>query len=162
VWGNGSRPRQGKATNKVTGEGETHQYQACRFFCPQCQKSFTSLPADLLPDKHYVAAEIEDVVGHLLAGGKVSNAPSAADASTMRHWLKEFGQKLPQWAASLEDMIFQRSGLAPSLVRLLSNPLKRLEEALSRLPPLPSRCTVMVKTLWWLENSHPLCLPRPP
>ena len=101
-------------------------------------------------------------MGHLLAGGKLSELSCAADASTMRRWLKEFSQKLVQWAASLEDMIFQRSGLAPSLVRLLSNPLKRLKEALSRLPPLPSRWTVMVKTLWWLENSHPLCLPRPP
>lgn len=101
-------------------------------------------------------------MGHLLAGGKLSELYCAADASTMRRWLKEFSQKLAQWAASLEDMIFQRSSLAPSLVRLLSNPLKRLEEALSRLPPLPSRWTVMVKALWWLENSHPLCLPRPP
>jgi hypothetical protein len=116
----------------------------------------------LLSHKHYVAAEIEDVVGHLLAGGKVSDAPSAADASTMRRWLKEFSEKLAQWAGSLEDMIFRGSGQAHSLVRLISNPLKRLGEALSRLPPLPSRCTVMVKALWWLKNSHPLSLPRPP
>jgi hypothetical protein len=120
------------------------------------------LPADLLSRKHYIAAEIENVVGHLLAGGKVSDAPSVADASTMRRWLKEYSQKLAQWAGSLEDMISQGSGQAPSLVRLISNPLKRLEETLSRLPPLPSRWTVMVKALWWLENSHPLSLPRPP
>jgi hypothetical protein len=109
-------------------------------------------------------------VGHLLAGGKVSDAPSVADASTMRRWLKEFSQKLAQWAGALEGMIFQRSGQSPGLVRLKSNPLKRLEEALSRLPLLPSRWTVMVKALWWLEDSfdfaqdksHPLSLPRPP
>jgi hypothetical protein len=101
-------------------------------------------------------------VDHLLAGGKVSDAPSAADASTIRRWLKEFSEKLVQWAGSLEDMVFQRSGQAPSLVRLISNPLKRLEEALSRLPLLPSRWAVMVKALWWLENSYPLSLPRPP
>jgi hypothetical protein len=101
-------------------------------------------------------------VGHLLAGGKVSDAPSAADASTIRRWLKEFSEKLVQWAGLLEDMIFQRFGQAPGLVRLTSNPLKRLEEALSRLPLLPSRWTVMVKSLWWLQNSHPLSLPRPP
>jgi len=116
----------------------------------------------LLPHKHYVAAEIENVVRHLLAGGKVSDAPSVADASTMRRWLKEFSPKLAQWAGVLEDMISQGSGQAPSLVRLTTNPLKRLEEALSRLPPLAPRGTVMVKALWWLENSHPLSLPRPP
>ena len=120
------------------------------------------MPADLLPHKHYIATEIENVVGHLLAGGKVSDAPSVADASTMRRWLKEYSQKLAQWAGSLEDMISQGSGQAPSLVRLISNPLKRLEETLSRLPPLPSRWTVMVKALWWLENSHPLCVNSPP
>ncbi len=122
------------------------------------------MPAILLPFKQYVAPEIERVLRYFLDGGKLSELSSEvseADERTVRRWLKEFSQKLPQWAGSLETRIFGLSGQIPSFIRD-SHPLKRLETALSRLPPLPSRWTVMVKTLWWLENSHPLCLHGPP
>ena len=121
------------------------------------------MPADLLPRKHYVAAEIEKVVCHFLDGGKLSELSfSEVSESTVRRWLKEFGQKLPQWAGLLETKIFGLSGQIPGFIRNSTHPLKRLEEALSRLPPLPAWWTVMVKTLWWLENSHPLCVHSPP
>ncbi len=120
------------------------------------------MPAILLPHKHYVAPEIEGVVRHFVDGGKLSELSfSEASESTVRRWLKEFSQKLPQWAGSLETRIFGLSQQIPTLIRN-SHPLKRLEEALSRLPPLPAWWTVMVKTLWWLENSHPLCVHGPP
>jgi hypothetical protein len=119
------------------------------------------LPADLLPHKHYVAAEIEAVLRHLVDGGKVSEAPSGADERTMWRWWKEFSSKMEQWAALLESMSYALLKRAPGLLRH-SHPLKRLEETLARLPALPSSWTVMVKTLWWLKNSHPLCLGRPP
>lgn len=120
------------------------------------------MPAELLPHKHYVAAEIEKVVCHFLDGGKLSELSfSEASESTVRRWLKEFSQKLPQWAGSLEARIFGLSRQIPRFIRD-SHPLKRLEEALSQLPALPPWWTVMVKTLWWLEKSHQLCLARPP
>jgi len=109
-----------------------------------------------------VAAEIERVVWHCLDGGKISELSfSDASESTVRRWLKEFGQKLPQWAGALEARMFELSEQIPGFIRD-SHPLKRLEEVLSRLPPLPAWWTVMVKTLWWLENSHPLCVHGPP
>lgn len=120
------------------------------------------MPANLLPHKHYVAPEIEKVVRHCLEGSKLSELSfSEASESTVRRWLKEFRQKLPQWAGALETRIFGLSQQIPGFIRD-SHPLKRLEEALSRLPPLPAWWTVMVKTLWWLKTSHPLCLPWPP
>ena len=122
------------------------------------------MPAILLPFKHYVAAEIERVVRYFLDGGKLSELTSEvseADERTLRRWLKEFSQKLPQWAGSLEARIFELSGQVPGFIRDC-HPLKRLEAALARLPLLPPWWTIMVKTLWWLGNSHPLCLPGPP
>ena len=160
MHGHGARPRQAKAT-KATGV-EKQQCQARRFLCPRCKKTFTRLPAFLLPFKHYIAPEIEKVLRHLFDGGKLYEVSfSEADDRTVRRWWSEFSQKLPQWAGSLEARIFSLSGRIPNFIRN-SHPLKRLEEALSRLPPLPAWWTVMVKTLWWLENSHPLCLPGPP
>jgi hypothetical protein len=117
----------------------------------------------LLPHKHYVAAEIERVVRHCLDGGKLSELSfSDASESTVRRWLKEFGPKLAQWAGVLEARISRLSGQIPSFIQN-PHPFKRLEEVLSRLPPiLPAWWTVMVKTVWWLGNTHPLCVHSPP
>ena len=101
------------------------------------------------------------VVRHVFDGGKISKAPCGADERTLRRWGREFSRSLPQWAGSLESLVFKLSRRVPGLVRY-AHPLKRLEEALSWLPPLPYRWTTMVKTLWWLLPSHPLCLPCPP
>jgi len=132
-----------------------------RFQCSSCHKTFTCLPDILLPFKHYVAGEIEGVLRHLLGGGKLSEAPSGADDSTLRRWWEEFRHKLPQWAGALESLAYRMFSHSPSLIRHC-DPLRRLEEALSRLPSLPSRCAVMVRALWWLERAHQLRLPRPP
>lgn len=133
-----------------------------RFRCDECGKTFTRLPALLLPFKHYLAPEIEGVLRHVFGGGKLSEAPSGADESTLRRWVKEFSGKIPQWAGLVESMVFRLSRGPPGLVGLASCPLERLEKALSRLPALPSQWPVMVKALYWLKTAHPLCLPRPP
>jgi hypothetical protein len=150
VHGHGTRKRQG-----ITS-GVKQWYQVRRLLCAGCGTTFTRLPDFLLPFKHYIASEIEGVLRHLYDGGKLSEAPSAAEESTVRRWRKEFSGKMLQWAGLLEARIFQLSRRTPSFIRLLSNPLRRLEEALSGLPDLPSRWAVMVKTLWWLKTSHPL------
>lgn len=155
MHGHGARPR----IAKVQGVKQWRRVQ--RFFCPCCRKTFTRLPAFLLPFKHYIAPEIEGVLRHLFDGGRLSYSPSGADESTLRRWWSEFRHKLPQWAGSLESRVFKLSRRIPSLIRH-SHPLKRLEEALSHLPTLPSGWTVLVKTLYWLLPSHPLCLPWPP
>jgi hypothetical protein len=119
------------------------------------------LPDFLLPFKHYVALEIEGVLRHLLNGGELSKSSSEADVRTQRRWWNEFSSKMHQWAGLLESKAGELLNRAPGLLRY-SHLLKRLEETLFQLPALPSWWTVMVKTLWWLKTSHPLCLPRPP
>jgi hypothetical protein len=99
----------------------------------------------LLPFKHYVAAEIEGVLRYLFDGGKLIKSPSLADESTLRRWWKEFRHKLPQWAGYLEARIFQLSHCALGFDPLFSDPLNWLEEALAKLPALPSEWPVLVK-----------------
>jgi hypothetical protein len=132
-------------------------FKVDRFLCTECGKTFTLLPDFLLPFKHYPASEIEAVLIHLFSGGALSKSPSMADIRTLRGWWKEFKIKLAEWAGLLE-VIFQSSAQTPGVLDY-RHPLKRLEEALSRLPLLPSHWTIMVKTLWWLNPTHPLCLP---
>jgi len=100
-------------------------------------------------------------VRHLFDGGRLAESPSGADERTLRRWWSEFSHQLPQWAGLLESRAYQLFDKTPKFIHH-SHPLKRLEEILSHLPALPSRWTVMVKTLWWLKTSHPLCLPWPP
>jgi len=127
-----------------------------RFLCTACGKTFTLLPDFLLPFKHYTAAEIEGVLRHFFGGGRLSELHSEADESTLRRWWKEFSQKLPQWAGSLEAQVFKLFNRTPSFIEMSSLPLTRLQKVLSQLPALPSSWTVIVKTLWWLNPSHPL------
>ena len=132
-----------------------------RFRCTACGKTFTRLPSFLLPFKHYVVKEIEGVMRHLCDGGKLSLAPSAAEESTLRRWWKEYSAKMQEWAGLLESRTYEPSCQAPSIIKLSIHPLKRLETTLSRLLPLPPHWAVMVKVLYWLNISHPLCLGSP-
>jgi hypothetical protein len=116
------------------------------------------LPPFLLPFKHYVVREIEGVLRHLFKGGPLIKSPSAADNSTLQRWWKEFSPQLENWAGRLRARIRQLTQQTPSFFSN-SQPLQRLEEILSKLPPLPAWWAVMIKTLWWLENTHPLCVP---
>jgi hypothetical protein len=127
-----------------------------RFLCTACKKTFTLLPDFILPFKHYAAAEIERVLGYLFGGGVLSESPSLAGESTLYRWRREFRGKMQQWAGLLEAQVFKLFNLTPILIEMSSLPLTRLQKALSQLPTLPSRWTVIVKTLWWLNPSHPL------
>ena len=134
-------------------------FQVDRFLCTACGKTFTLLPDFLLPFKHYAAAEIEGVLRHLLGGGIFSEAPSFCEESTLRRWRREFIGKLQQWAGSLESKLLQLYHQVSDYLRLLTNPLERLQMVLLQLPPLPTWWTALVKSLWWLNPTHPLCLP---
>jgi hypothetical protein len=89
-------------------------------------------------------------------GGKLSQAPSGAEESTVRRWRKEFRDKIQQWVGKLESRIFTLYGRVPHILAEFSHPFKRLEKLLSQLPPLPSQWKVLVKTLWWMQPSYPL------
>jgi hypothetical protein len=109
----------------------------------------------LLPFKHYVASEIEGALHHIFQGGELSKAPSGASESTLRRWRDEYKPRVQEWIGRLEELIM-RPYQTPGLVRLTSDPLARLAEVISRLPPLPGNFPVMVQTVWWLVKSHPL------
>ena len=108
-----------------------------------------------MPHKQYVGPEIEAALRHIFDGGKASNAPTEAAESTLWRWVREFSYKMREWAGLLEARTFQLTGQISGFIRD-SNHFKRLEAALSRLPPLPCQWPAMVKALWWLNKPHPL------
>lgn len=135
--------------------GDKTWSQVQRFLCQSCKTSFTLLSGFLLPFKHYAAAEIEAALQHIFRGGEISKAPSGASESTLRRWRFEFTPKIQEWSGKLGEMII-RQCRTPGLVGLAFDPLARLAEVLSRLPPLPGNWPVMVQAFWWLAKSHPL------
>jgi transposase-like protein len=148
--------RHGTRDRKYLSNGIEQICQVQRFLCNNCKKTFTLLPHFLLPFKHYVVSEIEQVLCHVLGGGKISEAPSGASESTLSRWCKEFGEKMVGWAGILEAKFIRLGKPIPSIIQCLSHPFKRLEADLSLLPALPGQWTVITKVLWWLKNSHPL------
>lgn len=114
------------------------------------------MPPFLLPFKHYSASEIETALRHVFEGGKLSQAACGASEGTLRRWRDEFRGKMQEWAGLLESMVFELSREPPRIIRIIPQPLRRLEEALARLPALPLRWPVLVQTLWWLKKPHPL------
>jgi len=154
---------QGHGTRKrlTRVQGVRQWCEVRRFICSRCRKTFTLLPDYLLPFKHYTALEIEAVLRHLFDGGKLSESPSGAGERTLRRWYSEFSHKLPEWAGALGSRAFELSHRV-SVLMSQSHVLARLEEAISCFPALPSRWAVMVKALYWLKTSHPLCLLWPP
>jgi hypothetical protein len=92
---------------------------------------------------------------HIFQGGELSKSPVGASESTLRRWRDEYQPKLQEWAGRLEALIMGQRP-TPGLIGLTFDPLARLEEVLSGLPPLPSDWSLMIKTLWWLTKSHPL------
>jgi len=126
--------------------------QVERFLCCGCRRSFTQLTHLLLPFKHYVAEEIEEALRHVFRGGEISKTPSGASESTLRRWRDEFQSKIQEWSGRLEEILdIPKAGL----IRW-PDPLRRLEEVMSRLPPLPGKWPVMTGALWWLSKPHPL------
>jgi hypothetical protein len=99
-----------------------------------------------------VAEEIEEALRHIFRGGEISKTPSGAAESTLRRWRDEFQSKIQEWSGRLEEILaIPQAGL----IRW-PDPLRRLEEAMSRLPPLPGKWPVMTGALWWLNKPHPL------
>lgn len=138
--------------------GEKKWCRVRRFRCPHCRKTFTRLPHFLIPFKHYMAREIEHVLRSILEGCPLTLVSSGAEESTLRRWQKEFKRKLQSWAGSLESKASGLFGEYPDLLSIPFHPLKRLEQALSRLPALPPAWPVLVKALHLINPSYPLCI----
>lgn len=65
---------------------------------------------------------------------------------------------MQSWSGALESKAHMLLNKQVSLWDMSSNPLLRLEKAISCLPGLPSRWMLLVKALQWLNPSHPLCI----
>lgn len=138
--------------------GEKKWCRVRRFRCTSCNKTFSRLPDFLLPYKHYVAREIEQVLQTFSGIKPSAQLSTGAEESTLRRWRKEFLHKMQHWAGSLEAKAQEWFQRGHSLLTVPSQPMRRLELAVSLLPKLPPRWPLFIQAIYWLQPSHPLCV----
>jgi len=80
-------------------EGKRHYGWIAQGRCDACNVYPALIPSFIMPHKHYKSDVVERVVGEAEAGRNVEHSGGcAADASTMRRWVREF-EKRGEWAA---------------------------------------------------------------
>jgi hypothetical protein len=105
-----------------------------------------------------VGREIEQFLRSLTKGLSFNHTETGAEESTLRRWHREFQGKMQVWTGKLESLAYTYLGKRVHLLDIPLQPLPRLEQALARLPGLPSRWPLLVQALHWLSPSHPLCI----
>jgi len=81
--------------------GKRHYGWIAQGHCEACKVYPALLPSFIRPHKHYKADAIERVIENEEAGNNVEISVCAADASTMRRWVKAFKVRGEQAAACL-------------------------------------------------------------
>ena len=83
-------------------EGNRHYGWIAQGYCDACKVYPALIPSFIKPNKHYKADVIERVIEEAEAGGNVEGLSGcAADASTMRRWVKDFKERGEQAASCL-------------------------------------------------------------
>ena len=152
--GNGFRRRH-VIENGVKDWSRVHRLR-CKNKC-KCKANFTQLEPNMLPHKHYCAADVEEVLYAEETGSPVSQLRTNADASTMRRWRNEFSTVLDTLSGTLEAIAAAVRGKPKPLLQMAIASFKRMREAVSSLEELPTGWTHLSRAFYWCR-VHPVCL----
>jgi len=129
-----------------------------RLLCTgECKSTYTQLQPNMLPHKHYCAAEVEEVLYAEETGSPTSQLRTNADESTVRRWRNEFSTVLNTLSGTLEAIAALVRGKPKPLLQMAGTSFKRLREAVSSLEELPTGCTHLSRAFYW-RRTHPVCL----
>jgi len=122
-----------------------------------CKTTCTQLLPNMLPHKHYCAAEVEEVLYAEETGSLVSQLSTYADESTVRRWRNEFATVLDSLSGTLESITAVVRGKPKPLLLMAGATFKRLREAVTALEELPPGWTHLSRAYFWCR-AHPVCL----
>jgi len=89
-----------------------------RLLCTgECKTTCTQLLPNMLPHKHYCAAEVEEVLRAQETGSPMSQLRTNADESTVRRWRNEFPTVLDSLSGALEAITAVICGKTKPLCR---------------------------------------------
>jgi hypothetical protein len=146
----GNLHKHGKRKRHVIEQGKKVWYFAQRLRCNVCRKTFTILPGNMVPYKHYAATEIEQV---LEKQENPQEPPHYCEAkeSTLRRWLREY----PPILTGLTSRLLTLAGASISL-HFTDPPLQRLYKALAYFVKAPSDFCRLTWALLVGNLSHPV------
>jgi len=123
----------------------------------KCKTSCTQLLPNMLPHKHYCAADVEEVLRAAETHTPTSELQTTADESTLRRWRNEFSAMLDVLSGTLESIATAVRRPVKPLLQMAKAPLARLREAVTALEELPAGWTYLSRAYFW-RRTHPLCL----
>jgi hypothetical protein len=125
--------------------------------CADCNVYPALIPEFIMPYKHYEAHVIESVISASEAGKNVEYLDGyAAEASTMRRWVKQFRERGAQAAGRLISLLVQLYGRHISLLKLQNRTLlKQLARLLREFPePIPKNGNIIGKANIMLTTKN--------
>lgn len=133
-------------------------FRVLRLLCKgECKTTYTQLLPNMLPQKHYCAAEVEEVLRAQEIGSPMSQLCTNADESTVRRWRNEFPTVLDSLSGTLEAITAVICGKTKPLLQMAGSSFKRLREAVASLEKLPEGWTHLSRAYFWCR-AHPVCL----
>jgi len=129
-------------------ESNREQGWVAQVHCAACGKYPALLPEFIMPYKHYEAGVIEGVIAESENGVNVEKSGGcAADASTMRRWVKQFRERGAQAVGRLLSLLLELYNRHISLLKLQNRTLlKQLARLLREFPkPIPKNGNIVGK-----------------
>lgn len=95
--------------------------------CDVCKKYPALIPSFIMPHKHYKAEVIEAVIAEYESGRNIEHMVGcSADISTMRRWVRQFGERCPQAIGWLLSILLSLYNRRISLIKLQNMSLLKL------------------------------------
>ena len=123
----------------------------------ECKTTCTQLLPNMLPHKHYCAAEVEEVLRATETHTPTSQLRTASEESTLRRWRNEFATGLDVLSGTLEAIASTLQSREKPLLQMANAPLARLTEAVRALGGVPAGWTILSRAYFW-RICHPVCL----
>ena len=127
-------------------EGNCQDGWVAQGYCSVCNQYPSLIPDFIMPYKHYEAKVIECVLMEAEEGGNVERqSDCAADASTMRRWIRQFRERGARAVGWLSSVLFEIYARHVSILELYNKKLFKQLARLLREYPVPASGTVIGK-----------------
>jgi hypothetical protein len=138
----------------IDGAGERHWGWVAQVRCVGCGKHHSLIPSFIMPYKQYGAEVIEAALEHEETGGMASSDCPASD-TTIRRWVRQFGERGAQAAGWLLSILYGIYGQHVSAIEQQGEgQLNRLGRRARRLLPASGRGAIDRANIILTKHNH--------
>jgi len=122
--------------------------------CVECLKTFTILPAGVLPFKRYHESIVEQAVSDFEAGTRIRDVVAPAEESTLRRWKKEFSELLSKFCTVMCTAVnfIKKLGLQPPVV--CENRMTLLKKYFNIFDGAEYSGNILRRCFWFSASHH--------